>query len=149
MRGVNLNGPAVTIDGNAWQSASAAQVTTTGSGVSQATVPFPAVTGGVATMLNTATRLAAGAERSLPTDNGTYLASLYATSPGNDSDASLLTVQGVAPDSSGAFRPQASDGGQAWSRLGPYRVDVTTGKVTIAVTKGALNFAGIELWYPD
>ena len=52
-------------------------------------------------------------------------------------------------NSSAAFRSQATDGGQAWARLGPYRVDVTTGKVTVAVSKGAINFAGMELWYPD
>lgn len=148
-RGVNLNGPAVTVDGNLWQGASQAAVTTSGSGVSQGTSPFPVVTGGVATMLNTATRLPMGTELNVPTDNGTYLLYLYATSPGNDADASLLTVQGVAPDSSAAFRSQATDGGQAWARLGPYRVDVTTGKVTVAVSKGAINFAGMELWYPD
>jgi hypothetical protein len=148
-RGVNLNGPALKVDGNAWQGASLATVTTTGSGVSQPTVPFPAITGGVATMLNTATRLQAGNELNLPTADGTYLLYLYATSPTNEADASLLTVQGEEPESSAAFRSQAAEGGQAWSRLGPYRVDVTTGTVTVAVTKGAINFAGIELWYAE
>ena len=149
VRGVNLNGPALTVDGKAWESASSALVTTTGSGVNQGTMPFPVVTGGTASMLNTATRLPAGAELNLPTSNGTYLVYLYATSPGTDAEASLLTVQGVAPDSSAAFRSQVSNGEQAWARLGPYRVDVTGGKITVGVTKGAINFAGIELWYPQ
>jgi hypothetical protein len=148
-RGVNLNGPPVTVDGKPWQSGSQAMVTTSGSGVSQSTVPFPVVTGGLATMLNTATRLQTDAELNLPTDNGAYLLYLYATSPVTDADASLLTVQGVAPESSGAFRSQATDGGQAWARLGPYRLDVTTGKVTVAVTKGTVQLAGMELWYPE
>jgi|GEM_PF-949435 len=148
-RGVNLNGPPVTVDGKSWQGAAQAMVTTSGSGVSQGTALFPAVTGGVATMLNTATRLQTNAELTLPTDNGAYLLYLYATSPVTDSDASLLTVQGVAPESSGAFRSQATDGGQAWSRLGPYRLDVTTGKVTVAVTTGTVQLAGMELWYPE
>lgn len=147
-RGVNLNGPAVVVDSHSWQGAAQAMVTG-GSGVSQATTPYPAAGGGVATMLNTATRLQAGAELSLPTDNGVYLAYLYATSPGSDAEASLLTVQGEEPDSSQAFRAQTVEGAQAWARLGPYRVDVTNGKLTVGVTKGAINFAGLELWYPD
>ena len=151
VRGVNLNGPAVTIDGNAWESATSAVVTTTGSGVNQPTMPFPAVLGGATTMLDTATRLPAGTELNLPTSNGTYLVYLYAISPSSPSDAeaSLLTVQGVAPDSSAAFRSQASNGEQPWARLGPYRVTVTNGKLTVGVTKGAINFAGVELWYPQ
>lgn len=147
-RGVNLNGPPVTVDGKSWQGGSQAMVTG-GVGESQGTVPFPAVTGGVATMLNTTTRLQTGAELNLPADNGEYLLYLYATSPVTDAEASLLTVQGVAPESSAAFRSQTTDGAQAWSRLGPYRIDVTTGKVTVAVTKGTIHFAGIELWYPE
>jgi hypothetical protein len=150
-RGVNLNGPAVTVDSNPWQGASQAGVTTTGSGVSQATTPFPAVAGGIATMLNTVTRLPAGTELNVPTANGTYLAYLYATSPSqaSDAEASLLTVQGEEPDSSQAFRSQTVDAAQAWARLGPYRVEISSGKLTIAVTKGAINFAGLELWYPE
>jgi len=126
-------------------------VTTTGSLVNQPTMPFPAVTGGAASMLDTATRLPAGTELNLPTSNGTYLVYLYAISPSSPSDAeaSLLTVQGVAPDSSAAFRSQASNGEQPWARLGPYRVSVTNGKLTVGVTKGAINFAGVELWYPQ
>lgn len=150
VRGVNLNGPAVVVNSNSWQSASQAMVTTTGSGVSQTTTPYPAISGGVATMLNTATRLQTGAELNLPTANGVYLAYLYATSPSaNDAEASLLTVQGEEPDSSQAFRSQVVEGGQAWARLGPYRVDITTGKLTVGVSKGAINLAGVELWYPD
>lgn len=149
VRGVNLNGPAVVVDSNPWQGAAQAAVTTSGSGVSQATTPFPAASGGLATALNTATRLPADHELTLPVDNGVYLLYLYATSPGNDAEASLLTVQGVAPDRSQAFRAQTTQSGQVWARLGPYRVDVTTGKLSVGVTKGAINFAGLELWYPE
>jgi len=147
--GVNLNGAALTIDGKAWQAATQARVTTTGTGVSQGGPPFPPVSTQLGKMLSSATRLEAGKSLQLPVDNGTYLAFLYATSPGDDADSSHFTLQGVEPESSGGFRPHAADGGQAWARLGPYRVDVTTGTLALAVTEGGINFAGVELWYPE
>ena len=146
---VNLNGPALVVAGNAWRSAQDAAITTTGTGVSQAGTPFPAVSGTAATLLQTATRLDAGKELTLPTDNGSYLVYLYATSPASDAAPSTFTVQGVEPEISSKFRAQAADGGQVWARLGPYRVDVTKGKVTVGVTSGSITFAGIELWYPQ
>lgn len=151
VRGVNLNGGAVTVDGHAWESAQAAGVTTSGVGVSPAATTYPATTGGTLSMLNNATSLQQDDELSLPVDNGTYLVYLYAISQGqsDDAQASLLTVQGEAPDSSGAFRSQIIDGSPAWAKLGPYRVNVTDGKLSFAVTKGAINLAGLELWYPE
>lgn len=148
-RGVNLNGVSLTINGNAWQAATQAKVTTSGTGVSQGGTPVPAVSAQVGKMLDSATRLEAGKSLQFAVDNGTYLAFLYATSPGDDADSSHFTLQGVEPESSGGFRPHAADGGQAWARLGPYRVDVTTGSLELAVTEGGINFAGVELWFPQ
>ena len=100
-------------------------------------------------MLQSATRLSAGHSFSLPVDNGSYLLYLYATSPGNDGSASVLTVQGVEPPTGGEFRAQSSDGGQAWARMGAYRVDVTDGTLRVGVTTGTVSFTGVELWYPN
>jgi len=149
VRAVNLNGPALVVGGHDFQSAAQAGVVTSGTGVSQGGAPFPVVNGSLATMLQTATRLQGGDELSLPVDNGTYLAYVYATSPSNDATASVFTLQGVEPDLGSKFRSQAVDGGQAWSRLGPFRLDVADGKLTLGVTSGAASFTGIELWYPD
>lgn len=149
VRAVNLNGPAVTVAGRNWQSAAQAGITSDGSGVSQGGTPYPAATGGLATMLQTATRLTAGHSFSMPVDNGSYLLYLYATSPTNDGTASVLTVQGQEPDTGGKFRAQASDGGQAWARLGAYRVDVMNGSLNVGVTTGTVSFTGLELWYPE
>jgi hypothetical protein len=148
-RGVNLNGPALSIAGNGWQSASQASVTSDGARVSQAGDPFPIASGPVATMLQTATRLSTGHSLSLPADNGTYLLYLYATSPTNDSTTSSFTVQGEAPPGGGKFRAQTAGGGQAWARLGPFRVDVTSGSLSVEATAGTVSFSGLELWYPN
>jgi hypothetical protein len=148
-RAVNLNGPALVIDGHAFESAMQAMIATTGTGVAQGGTPFPPVAGSFATMLQTATRLQTGNELNLPVDNGQYLAYVYATSPTNDAVASGFAVQGVGPELGSKFRSQTTDGGQAWSRLGPFRVDVTDGKLTLEATSGSVSFTGIELWYPD
>jgi hypothetical protein len=147
VRGVNLNGPALTVDGNAWQGAADAAISTNGSGITVSDAPFPLVTGSAASVLSTATKLQAGNELSLPTENGAYFAYLWAMSTSNDAAPSTFTVQGVEADITSKFRSQSTDGGQVWARMGPFRVQVLTGKVTLGVTSGAVNFAGMELWY--
>lgn len=149
-RGVNFNGGAVTIDGHAWESSQSAAITTSGAGVSSAGTTYPLTSGGTLSMLNNATRLQQGDDLTLAVDNGTYLVYLYAISQGNDdAEASLLTVQGEAPASSGAFRSIVVDNGAVWAKLGPYRLNITDGTLAFAVTKGAVNLAGLELWYPE
>jgi hypothetical protein len=150
VRAVNLNGPSVAdVDGHAWQSASESGVTTTGSGISQGSVLHPSAGPGLTTALGTATRLLAGQSLSLPTENGEYLAYLYVVSATNDTQPNVLTVQGVEHANSSRFRAQAVDNGYAWARLGPYRVTVDAGSLSVAVTTGSIHFAGIELWYPQ
>jgi hypothetical protein len=148
-RAVNLNGDALRIASHDWQAAGDANLTTTGSPVTQNTATFPATTGDAATMLRTAIRLSAGQELDWPVESGTYLVYLHATSAGTDGSASSFNLQGSPPASSAGFRAQLVSNAGAWARIGPYRVSVTTGKLSIAVTKGALNLAGIELWYPE
>jgi hypothetical protein len=149
VKGVNLNGPAVSIDGNAWLSAGDAGVFGDAILTTQPDPVFPPVTGDTASMLSTVYRIQAGHSIGVPVENGTYLLYLYAVSPTTDAQPSALTVDGKSFSNSSKFRSQASDGGLAWARLGPYRLAVTTGNVTVAVTTGAIDFAGFELWYPQ
>jgi hypothetical protein len=148
-RGVNLNGPAVNVDGNAWLASSQAGVTSDGTGISQGGSVFPAVSGDVAAMLSSAFRLQAGDSVSVTAVNGEYLLYLYAVSPTTAAAASQLTIDGASFANSGRFRSQTTGAGLAWARLGPYRIDVLTGKITLAVSSGSIDFAGFELWYPE
>lgn len=148
-RGVNLNGPAVKISGNDWQSSTDARPTITGSSsVTQNVALYPAASGDLASMLQSSFHLGVGSEVDLPTENGQYLLYAYAVSPGSDTPAASLTVQGMPPRGA-KFRSQAVQGGQTWARLGPFRADVVDGTLRVGVTAGALNLAGLELWYPD
>lgn len=153
-RAVNVSGPALTVEGNAWQSASQAGISTTGASVNQeeGTTFFPAVTGALARALDTYTRLNADQQLMLPVENDTYLVYLYAISPSNDaSPRSHFTLQGEEPESSGGFKAQPAGGGQAWAKMGPYRLLVTNGELVIGVSSGSpsFNIAALELWYPE
>lgn len=148
-RAVKLGGPAVNIAGNDWQSASDADLTSSGATVTQSVASFPATKGEMAKLLGSGTRLDAGQTLAFPVADDTYLLYLYAISSATDGGPNLFTLQGSHPESSAGFRAQLINNAGAWARLGPYRVNVTTGKLTLAVTAGAVTFAGIELWYPD
>ncbi|RYZ01901.1 MAG: hypothetical protein EOO73_33935 [Myxococcales bacterium] len=152
-RAVNVNGPALTVSGNDWQSAAQARVTTSGSGVNQGTTTLsPAVAGALAKALETSTRLQDGQELALPAQNDTYLVYLYAISPtGGEASPSYFTLQGEEPPSSGGFLGQAVGAAQAWAKLGPYRVDATDGEVVVGLRAGspAMSIAAVELWYPE
>jgi hypothetical protein len=148
-KGINLNGPALTVAGNAWLSASQAGVTSNGTGISQGGPVHPPVSGATASVLATAYRLDAGDNLKVPVDDGRYLLYLYAVSPGIDAISSALTVDGTSPVNSSKFRSQATAGGLVWARLGPYRTDVVTGQITVAVVTGSVDLAGFELWYPQ
>lgn len=148
-RAVKLSGSAVNIGGHDWPAASATEVTTTGSSINQSSATFPATSGDTATLLASGTRLATGQTLDWTVADGTYLVYLHAISSGTEGSASLFSLQGSQPESSAGFRAQMISNAGAWARLGPYRVDVSTGKLTVAVTRGAMTLAGIELWYPQ
>lgn len=150
-RAVNVNGPSLTVSGSGWESAAQAGITTTGAGMNQGMTPFPPVTGSLAKALETSTRLQADQRLVLPVQNDTYLVYLYAISPTAESNPSHFTLQGEEPVSSGGFLAQAANGGQAWARLGPYRLTVTDEQIVVGVRTGspAINIAALELWYPE
>jgi hypothetical protein len=149
-RAVDLNGQTTTVNGQTWETSSDAKVTTTGTGVSPSSVDLnPPASSSLAKVLGNWTHLQAGQNLTLPVENDAYLVYLYAVSPSTaDNSASHFTLQGEEPDSSGGFMGNIDDG-QAWVRLGPYRVTVTDQRLVVGVSSGAVNFAGLELWYPE
>jgi hypothetical protein len=148
-RAVKLGGAGVTVEGNAWQAAADANLTTAGSVITQSVPTFPATSGEMAKLLGSGTHLTAGQTLEFPVADGVYLVYLLAISSGTDGGPNLFSLQGSRPESSAGFRAQLINNAGAWARLGPYRVNVTTGTLTVAATSGALSFAGIELWYPE
>jgi hypothetical protein len=146
---VNVNGQAVNVDGRVWQGASEAGVTTTGSGANQSDGFVPSASEDLAKVLTSFTKLEAGKLLELPLPNATYLVYLNVVSPPNAMDSGTLLIEGVKPDQSAAFLAQEVDMARAWGRLGPYRTQLTDGKLTVGVGEGAVYLAGIEVFYPD
>lgn len=149
VRGIDLAGQSTTVEGRPWMGSVEAGVVSGGTSVSQAGPWFPPPAPSSESMLTSAEHLEQGQELSVPVENGSYLVYVHAVSTSTEGAASVFTVQGQAYPNGTRFRAQSSDGGFAWSRLGPFRVEVSGGVLTLATSMGSMNFAGLELWYPE
>lgn len=135
-RGVNLNGPAVTVGSDDWSASPDSELATyeiTG----LALKPDPDE--GRDEMLRAGFRLE---DESFfyPVENGEYGLIVYAASA-DTAMGGTLTVQGEPLD---VFNPRSFDGGAAWAALGGYRVAVTDGQLEIGAD-GVLHLGGFEL----
>jgi len=147
VKGINVNGAAATIDGNAWLSHSAAQAAgfSVGSGVtltSNAASPQPAVDASTASLLTTGLRKAGTVNLSQTIANGAYYVSFWvkedlgAGSYAYDIRLENATVGEVASAQSGG-----------WNRYGPYPVSVIDGVLNMDLTlnAGQVGLHGIEI----
>jgi hypothetical protein len=142
-RAVNFNGPAVTLDGQRWESsAEANHCLVAGSPYENETAPLdPPVEGDRAKLLRTAF-----AHRGSTTvilgrvPAGTYHVFLYAWSNANSARFGIsLKGRPVAP----ALTTGAAG---RWERLGPWTVDVPDGTLNLECTGEEVNLCGIEVW---
>ncbi len=141
-RAVNLNGPAITLDGNAWGGSTAANYSTNGSAFENQAVPLlPATDATRASMLRQCVFGPSLSVTLSAVPAGTYQAYLYVW---EDSGPEIinLSLNGQARLTSYSTGPAGT-----WARLGPYSVTlVATGTVQFASTGGWPNFSGMELW---
>ncbi|WP_157807317.1 Ig-like domain-containing protein [Hymenobacter chitinivorans] len=141
-RGININGPAVTIDGNAWQASSgAAGVTLTGIPFANQNIALnPATDATRASMIRSSVygRDAAIAVGSMP--SGTYDVYLYVWEDNYDETFSIY-VEGQA------VRTNYRSGTPGkWEKVGPLKANVTDGTLNVSVTGGTANLSGLEIW---
>ncbi len=144
LRAVDLNGPAVTIDGQGWESAASATVTTEGSAFAQSAAIYPSVSGGLSTMLHSGYTLGDGQGVHVPLENGDYLLYAYGFSA-NSYGLSTLNVEDEAVD---AFYMSWLYGVQSWGKLGPYPVTVADGVLDLVSAGGDLALSGVEIRTP-
>ena len=142
-RGINLGGPAVTVDGNLWQpGATASNFTINGYNLDN---PFmtlsPAATGDKATMLKAYRQHWAFAGTLASVPNGAYSVYLYVVQDWDDPAPATVTftVEGVT---AGAYTP---GGAGSWERLGPYNVTMSDGTMNFSAND-LVNLAGIEIF---
>lgn len=135
-QGVNLDGPVVTIDGVAWLGSPASLLAR----YSENSIELkPSTDVGREEMLRTGF-LFNDDQFSYPVENGDYALTVYVWAAGS-SHVGRLKVQGEERD---AFRCFSFAGGGPWAPLGPYRVTIDAGQLTLGAA-GKLQAGGFEL----
>ncbi len=140
-RGINLNGPAVTIDGQRWEGQESKHYDCRDKAFENQNVPLvPATDAERARMIrssrwSTKNRVEL---KNLPT--GSYTVFLYVWED-NNSETFAIAVNGQEVEP----RFESGVAGQ-WERLGPWFVDVSDGRIVLTSAGGAANFSGMEIW---
>lgn len=134
--GVNLDGPALTIDDEAWLTSPASVLDRY---IDTTVALYPTTEQGREDMLR-AGFFFHDDSFAYPVENGSYALLAYAWSA-NGSETGTLSVQGEERD---VFQATSYAGGSPWVALGPYRVEVSDGALTLA-GDGDLRLGGIEL----
>ena len=142
-RGINLNGPALTIDGHKWEAGDAKGVVLPDSAFdNQAVRLIPATDEARARMIRSSRWSPGGKARIVMSDlpSGTYSVYLYLWEDNDPQSFDIrLNQQTVAKNIS-------SGKAGHWQRLGPWPVDVTKGQIELLAEGGHANLSGLEIW---
>ncbi len=140
-RGININGPPLTIDGRPWEGKEAPQVTWNGQPFENQNVTLePAVDGPKAQMLRSSVYNRGGLDVAVQVPNGRYQVYAYFWED-NASQTFDILLNGKT------VRERYSSGSAGhWEKLGPWPVDVADGKIELRTTTGDANLSGLEIW---
>ncbi|MBT9393583.1 hypothetical protein KLP40_10455 [Hymenobacter sp. NST-14] len=140
-RAINLNGSALTVDGNAWQSSSAGGYSTNGqSFANQGVTLAPSTTTARAQMIRSSvySRNLTFTMNNVP--NGEYEVYAYLWEDNNAQTVSL-SLNGKS-----VLSNYNTGSAGTWKKVGPYAVTVTNGAITLNGSGGDLNLSGVEVW---
>jgi len=144
LRAVNLNGPAVTIDGRPWLGKGAANIDTGGmGGFENQSVPLrPPAEGDLARMIRSSHLEGGGRNRLVVSglEGETVSVFLYVWEDNNPETFDIL-LNGK-PVKTG-FRSGATG---EWQRLGPWVTESKDGRIELTSKGGAANWSGLEIW---
>lgn len=143
-RGINLNGPPLVIDGNAWDGGDANGIDIKAQAFEDQSVPLVPATDAARALMIRSSRWGGGVDvaiRDIPP--GRYTVFLYVWEDNNPERFSLsLNGREVATD----FE---SGPAGTWQRLGPWVTEPLDGSIGLASRGGAANLSGIEIWRGD
>jgi glucose/arabinose dehydrogenase len=143
-RALNLNGAALTIDGNSWQSSiGAANFSYTASGglFSGQSIPLiPSTDANRATMIRSSIWGNTVNLNMTAVPSGGYQVWLYVWED-NFSATYSISLEGSVVRSN-----FVSGGAGAWTKLGPYPVTITDGAINVSTNGGHANVSGLEVW---
>jgi mono/diheme cytochrome c family protein len=142
-RGINLNGPAIVIDGHEWEGGSARGVVCEDAAFENQTVRLsPATDDARARMIRSSRWSPQGKARVRISEvpAGTYSVYLYVWED-NDPQTFDIHLGGNL-----VVKGYNSGNGGHWDRLGPWPIDVTDATIELTAEGGHANLSGIEIW---
>ena len=141
-RAINLNGPAITLDGNAWAGSTAANYATNGTGFVDNTVALLPATDAARTGMIRSSVYGYGLSATVSAvPAGTYRVYAYVW------EDNYPETFSVALNGQTVLATYNSGPAGTWQKLGPYPVTLAaTGPIQLTTTGGAANFSGVELW---
>jgi hypothetical protein len=141
-RAVNLNGPATTIDGCAWEGRDTGSLAKTGHGCEfpDAELRLPTDPERAA-MIRSSIHAKEGVSATLlNVPAGSYLVYVYAWERAEPSSFDLA-VEGKVVLANHTAGPNGR-----WDRLGPFPAEVADGTIEVKAARGAASLSGIEVW---
>jgi hypothetical protein len=140
-RAINVNGAALSIDGNNWEaSASAPNFSMTGAVFANQSVPLvPSTDGNRATMIRSSLWYQPSITiNAVP--SGIYQVWVYVWEDNNAVTYNIL-LEGAVVQSN-----YNSGGAGTWRKLGPFTAAINDGNINVRSTGTDANFSGVEIW---
>ena len=138
--GINLNGPALIIDGQRWQGADSPQYECRDRAFENQAVPLLPLTDAARAKMIRSSRYGGNSVRLKELGSGLHSVFLYVWEDNNSETFDVLI------DGHVVLKGHKSGRAGHWDRLGPWLVEVEQGQLLIESRGGTANFSGIEVW---
>jgi len=143
-RAINLNGDPVVIDGNNWESGTAPNFTTNGSGACNQWTPLtPTTDAARTTMIQCFVQHWAHSLIMSSVPNGTYEVYLYTWLDWADPNQQPFNIQ--VEGQTVASNVGVTNVGE-WQRVGPYTATIADGTINVTTSGGLPDLSGLEVW---
>lgn len=143
-RGINLNGPALELEGHVWESGNTTNLVVRGNAFENQAVPLKPATDAARARMIRSSRWGSDVEVQLTrVPPGPYQVFVYVWEDNNSEQFDLL-LNGTPV----LERFHSGQAGQ-WKRLGPWKTTSQEGCLTVSVdapSHGAANLSGLEVW---
>ncbi|MEJ1241371.1 putative Ig domain-containing protein [Chryseolinea sp. T2] len=142
-RAININGAALTIDGNNWETGIGApnlSFTNSTAFSNQSVTLVPTTDANRATMIRSSVWGSNWTTTIGGVPAGTYQIALYVWED-NNPETFTISLEGAVVQSN-----YNSGSTGTWRRLGPYQATINDGTVSLGFTGGAANLSGVEVW---
>jgi len=140
LRGLNLNGPPVAIDGHPWEGSDSNNYVCKDKAFENQKVPLVPATDPVRAKMIRSSRWGGNRIELTNLPNGTCTLFLYVWED-NEPETYNIAVNGRD-----VLRRYTSGTAGHWEKLGPWTVEVTKGSIVLTSQGGAANFSGVEIW---